>query len=101
MYKQVVKAIARELVAPGNCPYDGTCIYSETHCTAPNSYILRAREKHLERSKDRNPDAYGGFIMNGSNESFSDYKWPCSSFVAILFASPAALVEKRREREKK
>lgn len=99
MYEKVLKAISQQLTAPGNCPYDESCVYSETTCTAPNSYILRARDNYLERSKEKNSDhAYGGFMMGGSNKDFSDYQWPCTSFVAILFASPSAL-EKRRETE--
>ncbi len=97
---QILSAIAERLLAPGNCPYDGTCIYSETHCTAPTSFILMARKNHLEHSKERNPEAYGGFIMGGSVEDFSEHRWPCTSFAAILFASPAAL-EKRREGARK
>ena len=96
MYEKVLKAISQQLTAPGNCPYDESCVYSETTCTAPTSFILTARANHLERSKERNPICYGGFVMNGANKDFSDYQWPCTSFVAILFASPAAL-EKRRE----
>ncbi len=98
MFERLLITIAHQLIALENCPFDESCIYSETHCTAPNSYILRARENYLERSKERNPICYGGFVLNGANEDFSEHQWPCTSFVAILFVSPAAL-EKRRATE--
>lgn len=82
MAKRVLRAIAKNLVtSSGLCPYDRSCPYAATACTAPPKELAKRRAKTEEELKGQYSEEVGLSIMGEGKES----QWPCADFSALLF----------------
>ena len=84
--ERVLKAIAKNLItSSGLCPFDRSCPYAASACTAPLEELTRRRSEIEAMLKSQYPDESGLSIMG---EGESREQWPCASFNALLFVDP-------------